>query len=56
MNAIWTRRDVLKTIAATVATPVLAHAACWHRCRAGVRARRRSHAGKPTGEGCPDVG
>ena len=27
MNANWTRRDVLKTIAATVATPVLAHAA-----------------------------
>ena len=27
MNATWTRRDVLKTIAATVATPVLAHAA-----------------------------
>ena len=27
MNATWTRRDVLKTIAATAATPVLAHAA-----------------------------
>ena len=27
MNATWTRRDVLKTIAATVATPALAHAA-----------------------------
>ena len=26
MNTHWTRRDVLKTIAATVATPVLAHA------------------------------
>ena len=25
MNAMWTRRDVLKTMAATVATPVLAH-------------------------------
>lgn len=27
MTATWTRRDVLKTIAATVATPALAHAA-----------------------------
>ena len=27
MTATWTRRDVLKTIAATAATPVLAHAA-----------------------------
>ena len=27
MNATWTRRDVLKTIAATVTTPVVAHAA-----------------------------
>ena len=27
MRATWTRRDVLKTIAATAATPVLAHAA-----------------------------
>jgi NADPH-dependent glutamate synthase beta subunit-like oxidoreductase len=27
MNATWTRRDVLRTIAATVTTPVLAHAA-----------------------------
>jgi len=27
MNGTWTRRDVLKTIAATAATPVLAHAA-----------------------------
>src|SRR5688572_21063524 len=26
MSASWTRRDVLKTIAATAATPVLAHA------------------------------
>ena len=27
MNAVWTRRDVLKTIAATVATPALVHGA-----------------------------
>ena len=30
MNASWTRRDVLKTIAAAVATPALAHAAPRH--------------------------
>ena len=27
MTATWTRRDVLKTIAATASSPVLAHAA-----------------------------